>query len=218
MEKEIKILLADDHPVYREGLIKIIHKEKNLKVCYSIGNGNEAWELIKTKKPPVAILDISMPGTSGLEIAKKIFEDKLPTKPIILTMYTDEEYLEEAMQNEVHGYLQKNSTEFEIIDCINAVLNGAFYISKELVDNLIASRKNQKPKNEIEEVINKLTPAEKQILKLLSQNKTSSQIADELFLSFRTVQNHRNNISHKLGLSGYNKLLFFAIQHKNFFN
>jgi DNA-binding NarL/FixJ family response regulator len=218
MEREIKILLADDHPIYREGLIKIIEKEKHMKVYYSVGGGIEALEIIQKKKPSVAILDISMPGLSGLEIAKKIFLDKLATKPIILTMYTEEEYLEEAMQNEVHGYLLKNSTEFEIIDCINAVLSGAFYISKELVDNLIAIRKNQKSKNEIEELIMKLTPAEKQILKLLSQNKTSSQIAAELFISFRTVQNHRNNISHKLGFSGYNKLLLFAIQHKHLLN
>lgn len=215
MEKEIKILLADDHPVYREGLIRIIHKKKNLKVCYSIGNGNEAWELIKTKKTAVAILDISMPGLSGLEIASNIFEQNLSTRPIILTMYSDEEYFEEAMENEVHGYLLKNSTDVEIIDCINAVMKGSFFVSKELIDKMITNRKKPKPENDIVGQLKKLTPAEFQILKLISQNKTSAQIAGELFVSFRTVQNHRNNITHKLGLSGYNKLLLFAIENKN---
>ncbi len=215
MEKETKILVADDHPVYREGLIKIIHKEKHLKVCYSIGNGNEAWEIIKTKKPAVAILDISMPGLSGIQIAAKIFEQNLPTRPIILTMYSEEEYFEEAMESEVHGYLLKNSTDIEIIDCINAVMKGSFYVSKELVDSMILNRKKPKPENDITGMLKKLTPAEIQILKLISQNKTSAQIAGELFVSFRTVQNHRNNISHKLGLSGYNKLLLFAIENKN---
>lgn len=215
MEKEIKILLADDHPVYREGLIKIIHKEKNLKVCYSIGNGNEAWEILRTKKPDVAILDISMPGLSGLEIASRIFEQNLSTRPIILTMYSEEEYFEEAMEKEVNGYLLKNSTHIEIIDCINSVMKGSFYVSKELVDNMISSRRKNTPENQIAELLKKLTPTEVEILKLLSQNKTSAQIAGELFVSFRTVQNHRNNISHKLGLSGYNKLLLFAIENKN---
>ena len=156
-----------------------------------------------------------MPGLSGLEIASNIFEQNLSTRPIILTMYSDEEYFEEAMENEVHGYLLKNSTDVEIIDCINAVMKGSFFVSKELIDKMITNRKKPKPENDIVGQLKKLTPAEFQILKLISQNKTSAQIAGELFVSFRTVQNHRNNITHKLGLSGYNKLLLFAIENKN---
>ncbi len=215
MNKEIKIFIADDHPVFREGLTKIIQTEKNFKICGFAGNGTEAIEIIKTKKPDIAILDISMPGYSGLEIAKYIAENDLPTLPVILTMYNDEEYLEEAMENEVRGYLLKDSTPNEIVICLNTVIHGGYYISKELTDLLLKNRKVQLANDDLKHQMDLLTQTEKQILKLLSLNKTSVQISRELFVSFRTIQNHRINISKKLGLSGHNSLLLFAIEHKS---
>jgi DNA-binding NarL/FixJ family response regulator len=214
MNDEVKIFVADDHPIFREGLIKIIQQERHFKVCDSAGNGNTALEYIRAKKPKVAVLDISMPGLSGIEISKKIMEEKLSTLPIILTMYSDEEYLDAAMESGVKGYLLKDSTTHEIIDCIKTILQGGFYISKELTDYLIKNKKPQSNKNEILQQIEKLTPSERQILKLLSQNKTSTQIAEVMCLSHRTIQNHRMNICHKIGLCGHNKLLLFAIEHK----
>ena len=214
MSSTVKILLADDHPIFREGLRKIIQQEKSFMVIDSTGDGNQALEIIRKNKPDVAILDISMPGITGLKIAKVIADENLPTLPIILTMYSDEEYLDEAMENDVKGYLLKDTTTTEIIDCIKAVLQGGFYISKELTDYIIKNKKTKSSKNDILKQLEKLTPSEKQILKLISENKTSTQIAKELFVSFRTIQNHRMNISHKLGLCGHNKLLLFAIEHR----
>ncbi len=214
MSSTVKILLADDHPIFREGLRKIIQQEKSFMVIDSTGDGNQALEIIRKNKPDVAILDISMPGITGLKIAKVIADENLPTLPIILTMYSDEEYLDEAMENDVKGYLLKDTTTTEIIDCIKAVLQGGFYISKELTDYIIKNKKTKSSKNDILKQLEKLTPSEKQILKLISENKTSTQIAQELFVSFRTIQNHRMNISHKLGLCGHNKLLLFAIEHR----
>lgn len=214
MNEQVKIFLADDHPIFREGLIKIIEKEKSFKICESSGNGNDAIDYIRLKKPTIAILDISMPGLSGIEISKTIFKEGLETIPIILTMYNDEEYLDEAMDIGVKGYLLKDSTTHEIIDCIKTILQGGFYISKELTDYLIKNKKNKSGKDEILNKLAKLTSSERQILKLLSQNKTSTQIADEMCLSHRTIQNHRMNICHKIGLCGHNKLLLFSIEHK----
>ena len=214
MNKEIKIFLADDHPIFREGLIKIIQKEKSFRICGSAANGNEAMSFIRTKKPDVAILDISMPGLNGIDIAKLIKEEELNTFPIILTMYNDEEYLDSALENGVTGYLLKDSTLTEIIECIKAVINGGYYISKELQAYLINGKKQSVCKSDLVKMIDNLTPTERQILKLLSQNKTSSQIACELFVSYRTIQNHRMNISHKLGIAGHNSLLMFAIENK----
>lgn len=215
MKNEIKIFLADDHPIFREGLIKIIQMEKGFNVVNTAGDGNSALEIIRNEKPDVAVLDISMPGISGIEIAKVIASEEMSTLPIILTMYNDEEYLDEAMENGVRGYLLKDATTTEIIDCIKTIINGGFYISPELTDYLIKNKKNKSPKNEILAKLETLTPTERQILKLLSQNKTSNQIADEMFISFRTVQNHRSNIAHKIGLSGHNKLLLFSIEHRS---
>lgn len=214
MTEEIKIFVADDHPIFREGLIKIINKEKSFKIYDCAGDGNSALKYIRKTKPKIAVLDISMPGLSGLQISKTIMEEKLPTLPIILTMYNDEEYLDEAMENGVRGYLLKDSTTNEIIDCIKTVLQGGFYISKELTDYLIKNKKSKSSKNEILQQLEKLTASEKEILKLLAQNKTSNQIAEELCLSHRTIQNHRMNICHKIGLCGHNKLLLFAMEHK----
>ncbi len=215
MNNEVRILIADDHPIFREGLIKIIRQEKIFKVCNCTGDGNSALEIIRADKPDIAVLDISMPGLSGLEIARCILNDGLSTLPVILTMYNEEEYLDEAMENGVRGYLLKDSTSIEIVDCIKTILQGGFYISNELTSYLIKNNKNKSSKNEILEKLALLTPSEKQVLRLLSLNKTSSQIAEELFISSRTVQNHRMNISHKLGLSGHNKLLLFAIEYKS---
>lgn len=210
----IKILVADDHPIFREGLIKIIHREKNMRVIDCVGNGSEAAAYIRNANYDIAILDISMPGLTGLEIAKIIFNEKLRTYPIILTMYSNEEYLEEALENDVRGYLLKETTMDEIIDCIKTILNGGFYISKELTNYLIKNKNQKSSKKELNNLIDSLTQTEKQILKLLSENKTSGQIASELFVSVRTVQNHRTNIAHKLHLYGYNKLFLFALEHK----
>jgi len=215
MNNEVRIFLADDHPIFREGLINIIQQEKKFKVCNSAGDGNSALEIIRKEQPDVAVLDISMPGLSGLEIARQISVEGLSTLPVILTMYNEEEYLDEAMELGVRGYLLKDSTTTEIVDCIKSIIQGGFYISNELTSYLIKNKKNKSSKNEVLEKLESLTPAERQVLKLLSLNKTSTQIGDELFISSRTVQNHRMNISHKLGLSGHNKLLLFAIEYKS---
>jgi DNA-binding NarL/FixJ family response regulator len=161
MEREVKIFLADDHPIFREGLIKIIQQEKNFKICDCAGDGNTALEIIKKKKPHIAVLDISMPGLSGIEIAKIIMTENLSTHPIILTMYNDKEYLDEAMDNGVKGYLLKDSTVKEIINCIKIILDGGFYISKELIDHLIKNKKTKSSHDEIQTHIEKLTSTEK---------------------------------------------------------
>jgi len=214
MQKNITVFVADDHPLFRDGLIQILSKDISIEVIGFSGDGGESLEIIRQRKPLIAILDISMPNMSGLEIIKTLKAEKNPTLFIILTMYNDEEYLDEALDIGVNGYLLKSSTAVEVIECINSILNGGYYISKELRDYLIRGKKLKSSNPEIKDNLNRLTKTELHILKLLSENKTSTQIAEELFVSFRTVQNHRNNISMKLGLTGYNKLLFFVLEHK----
>lgn len=216
MSKEVKIFIADDHPIFREGLLKIIEKENSFKVIGSASSGTNAWEFIKQKKPAVVILDISMPGLNGLEVAKLIKENELDTYTVILTMYNDPEYLDTALENGVTGYLLKDSTLNEIIDCIKTVITGGYYISKELQEHLIHGAKIKHTRDDVINMMAALSPAEKNIMKLLSQNKTSMQIAKEMFISYRTVQNHRTNISNKLGIHGHNALLMFAVKIKSY--
>ncbi|NUN09094.1 MAG: response regulator transcription factor [Ignavibacteriaceae bacterium] len=213
MSKDIKIFIADDHPIFREGLIKILEREKGYRICGVAANGDEALASIIKLKPDIAILDISMPGLSGIEIAKKLKEIESATHPVILTMYNDEEYLEAALENGVTGYLLKDSTLTEIIDCIRSVLNGGYFVSRQLQSFLVSGTKHSSDREKTSKLLENLTPTERQVLRLLSQNKTSVQIAKEMFVSYRTVQNHRMNISHKLGITGHNSLLMFAIEN-----
>lgn len=210
---EKSILVADDHTLFREGIVRLLQLFPGYRVTDTAVNGNEAEEKIINSAPDIVFLDISMPVKSGIEVLKTIKDRNLKTLPVILTMFTDEEYLEDAMQNGAKGYLLKDSTLDEIGECLEAITNGRYFVSGKLTNHLINRMKSAKDTNP-ENFISRLTAQELQVLRLLSQNKTSTQIAGELFISYRTVQKHRQNISSKLGLEGYNRLLFFAQENK----
>ena len=178
------------------------------------GNGNEVIGKIKDLQPTISIIDISMPGMSGMEILRESQKERLTTEFIILTMYKDEEYFNEAMNLGVKGYILKDNAAKDLLNCLRTVSQGRHFICPEL-SNLLLERnaKMQSLKQKIP-ALEDLTPTEKKILRLIGQNKTSNEIAQELFVSIRTVQNHRNNIAQKLGLKGHHKLLQFAIENK----
>lgn len=209
--KQTTILIADDHPVIREGLAKIIEQDKNFRITAKAKDGAEAFRLIIEHQPELAILDISMPGKNGLDIIRETKEENLPTKFIILTMYSDEEYFNAAMDIGVKGYLLKDNAVGELLSCLKTVADGHHYICPAISEYLLKQNTTLKKTS----VFDNLTPTEIQVLKLISQNKTSKEIATELFISIRTVQNHRNNICHKLDLHGPNKLLEFALKNKS---
>ena len=215
--QKIKILVADDHPIFLEGINSIIRKNNDLEVVASFGNGTDALGGILELKPDIAVLDIDMPKMNGLEVAKKVYGTKLQTGIIILTIYKDEEYFNEAMDLGVRGYLVKDSIANELVECIENVLKGKHYISPVISDYLMTRRDREKAIGRERPELKDLTNAERNVLHLLADNKTSRQIADELFISERTVQNHRNNIAQKLNLKGPHKLLEFAIKNKNMF-
>jgi DNA-binding NarL/FixJ family response regulator len=211
MEKRIRIIVADDHPIVLEGLIKAIEAEEAFEIIAHSADGNETFELIKRHKPDIALLDISMPGKSGLDILKEIQHLGLNTRVVILTMYDDLEYFDTAMDLGAMGYLLKENAITEILHCLHTVYRGKHYICSEFVDALL-KRNRCAPTSDM---FQSLTPTECKILKLIAQNKTSRQISEALYISVRTVQNHRNNICQKLNLHGSNKLLQFALENKS---
>ena len=215
MNNKIKIIIADDHPIFRNGLRSIIERDIAFEILAEANNGNEAIDLILEHNPDIAILDINMPCKTGLEVAREIHNRKIKCDVVILTMYKDEEYFDEAMELSVKAYLLKDSISDEIIDCLKAVSQDDIFVSPEISKHLISRKKRKTKFIESHTGVDLLSPTEKHILKLLAENKTSQQISDELFISIRTVQNHRNNICIKLELKGYNKLLQFAIEHKS---
>jgi DNA-binding NarL/FixJ family response regulator len=203
----MKVLLADDHPFTLQGTKSYI-ESIGYKVIDTCSNGVAALNLIKLHSPDVAILDINMPGLDGLDVAKKVFENKLKTKVILLTMHKEMTIYKNAKQHNIYGYILKEHASTELEKCLLAIENGNRYVSECLQDDLIVD--NQKKITELTQ----LTLAERKIVTLIAEQKTSKQIAELLFLSEKTVEGHRTNIIEKLGLpKEKNTLLKWAIQH-----
>jgi DNA-binding NarL/FixJ family response regulator len=215
MEAEIRILIADDHPIFRKGLRDVIEAERGLKVVAEAGDGAAALEQIEALSPDVVILDIHMPKTSGFEVARGIRQRKLAVKIIFLTMYQDEDTFNEAMDVGVKGYVLKESAVTDIIGGVKTVVAGRHFISPSISTYLVNRGARSVSLAKGKPSINDLTPAERRILRLIAENKTSREIAEELFISYRTVENHRANICTKLELRGSHSLVKFAIEHKS---
>ncbi|MDP1675294.1 MAG: response regulator transcription factor [Bacteroidota bacterium] len=209
-----KIFIADDHPIFRKGLIEIISAEPGFEVVGECGDGITALKYIAEKKPDIALLDIQMPKMNGFDVLKKINELNLPTKVVFLTMHSEEDIFEKAMELGAKAYLLKESVTDDIVQCINNVLQGKFYVSGSISNYLFTLNNKLKTGNE-KSGLQKLTSTETKILKLIAEKKSSREIADILYISVRTVENHRNNICTKLDLHGANALLPFALENKH---
>jgi DNA-binding NarL/FixJ family response regulator len=208
------VLVADDHPVSREGLVRIIEREGKFSVVAQAGDGGEALKLIQQLRPDLAVLDISMPTMTGIEVVREAMKQELPTEFVIMTLYDDSRYFDAAMDAGVKGYLLKDSAVPELSLCLGAVADGKFYITPSMSKLMLDRRARIQALARSVPALDKLTPAEREVLRLLADNKTNKEIADELFTAVRTVENHRSHITAKLGLKGYNKLLIFAIEHR----
>lgn len=215
METEPRIIIADDHPFLRRGLRQTIEAESNIKVVAEAENGEIALAKIYEHEPDVVILDVDMPVKDGFEVARAIQERHLAVDVIFLTMHNSESLFNAALDLGVKGYVLKDSAMPEIIDCIKAVLSGRNYISPQLSTHLINRSNRADALSQDKPTLKDLTPAERNILRLIAGEKTSQQIANELFISIRTVDRHRANISSKLNLHGTNALVKFAVAHKS---
>jgi len=210
-----RVLIADDHPIFREGLVRIIERDKSFTIVGQCGDGGEALALIRELQPEIAILDISMPTMSGLDIARSAQKEGLSVNIVILTMYKDEKYFDAAMDVGVKGYVLKDGIATELVDSLRAISSGRYYISPVISELVIDRRQRLQSLAKATPALSGLTTAERNILKLLAENKTSREIANDLFVSVRTVENHRTHICNKLGIKGYNKLLQFALEHRS---
>jgi len=178
-------------------------------------DGEAAYQGARQLKPDVIILDVNMPGMDGFEVARKIRDANLPVKIVFLTMYKDPEMFNEALDLGARGYVLKNSALTEVVDCVREVSRGQHYISPLLSNFLLDRRDRAASFVKGKPSIRDLTPTELRILRLVAESKTSKEIAAELFISYRTVENHRANICQKLDLHGSNTLVKFALDHKS---
>jgi DNA-binding NarL/FixJ family response regulator len=215
MEDKLKILIADDHPIFRRGLREVMEEDAGLLIIGEAGNGLVALQQIEQLQPDIAVLDIDMPQLSGFEVVKELHRKNLPVKIIFLTMHRDEDLFNEALSLGARGYVLKDSAATEAVACIRTVAGGQHYISPVISTYLI--RRSERLAAFAQETagLSALTPAELRVLKLIATNKTSREIAAELFLSYRTVENHRANICQKLNLHGSHALVKFALEYKS---
>lgn len=206
-----RIVLAEDHALVREGIKKIVEDFADLQVVGEVGNGLQLLELLKTLAADLVVLDISMPGIPGIEATKEIKRRYPQIKILILTMHKKKEYLNDAIAAGVDGYLLKEDVGKELGSAIDKIRRGETYISP-LLSNELTSLFVQSRRVVPEKVEQPLTPREIEIVMLIAEGKSSREIADQLFLSFRTIQNHRTRIMRKLGLKKNTDLVKYAIQ------
>lgn len=211
MTDTIKIIIADDHPIFLKGLQEVIEEERNLKIVFRTGNGTDAIEQALAREVDIVILDIDMPGANGLQAADQILAAKPEVSVILLTMHKAKDAFLKALEIGVMGYVLKENAVVDIINAIASVLKHQPYISPEMSSFLLKqkSRVNNSPLAQLET----LTSSERKIMQLVARYLSTKEIADELFISEKTVSNHRMNISRKLQLSGKNSLLRFAIEN-----
>lgn len=209
----IKIFIADDHPIFRSGLRQLIETAPQLTVIGEAKDGAEAIERLLASPADVALLDIDMPKADGFEVLTALREKGLTLQFVFLTMHKDEQFLNAALDLGVKGFLVKDSAAEEVIDCIQTVVNGQEFISPQLTSFLLKRLRQTQEKPPQTSLLDQLTPTERKVLKLVAAYKTNKEIAAELFMGIRTVEQHRLNISEKLDLKGRHALLKFAAEN-----
>lgn len=215
MKKQINVLIADDHPIFRSGLRLMIEADALLKVAGEAEDGESALACIRTLQPDVAVLDIDMPPPDGMAVARRVQEERLPVELIFLTMHNEEEFLNAALDAGVKGFIVKDGAANELNACIKAVAVGKNFISPTLSGHLLKRRSKPDAPAAKRSAVNVLTVAERRVLLLISESMTNKEIAEKMFISVRTVEHHRSNICAKLNLTGKNALLTFALTHKS---
>jgi len=217
MKAEIRIMIADDHPIFRQGLRQVIETDPGLKIVAEADDGETTLERLPQSGAEILVLDVDMPNKDGFEVVKDIRSQRLPVGVIFLTMHKDERFFNAALDLGVKGYVLKDSAVSEIIGSIRAVAGGKEYVSPALTSFLLNRGRRATALAAEQPGLAQLTPTERRVLKLIAEYKTSKEVAEELCLSPRTIEHHRANICEKLAIKGTHALLKFAVAHQSEF-
>jgi two-component system, NarL family, response regulator NreC len=209
----VSILLADDHEIFRQGLEMLLGSQSDFIVIGQAKDGLEAVMLAEQLQPEVVVIDMLMPGLNGMDATVQIKQRSSGTKVIILSMHDDESYVLSALQNGACGYVLKESSTADLIQAVRSAISGQRFLSPSLSQRAIDVYINYAQK-QLTEAYTDLTSREKEVFHLSAEGLNNAQIADRLYLSVRTVETHRSNMMHKLGLHTQADLINYARQHK----
>ena len=210
--KKIRVLLADDHKILRESLVILLSRNEDIEVVGEAADGQEAYEKIMKLRPDIAVLDISIPHLNGIDLAFKLEQEAPEIKVVILTMHKSEEFVTKSLQAGVKGYVLKDNALEELIECIRTVYDDNVFLSNsvtKLVVQGFVSGLKEKDDMQTETI----SAREREVLQLLAEGQSNKDISAELNLSVKTVETHRANIMHKLGLKNIADLVLYAVRN-----
>jgi DNA-binding NarL/FixJ family response regulator len=210
----IKILIADDHTMFVDGIESILQAEDNFKVVGRCYEGNQVMDFVVKNAVDVILLDVNLPDMSGIDVCKEIVEKYPNVKILAISMFNEESYVSEILNNGAKGYILKNTGREELLKAINVVFGGSTYFSKEVTETIMKGLMNRrKASNKTTAEIPKISRREKEVLKLIVEEFTTQEIADKLFISLKTVESHRSNLLAKLNARNSAGLVRISIEN-----
>lgn len=208
--KKIKLIIVDDHKVVRAGIRLLFQTDKEVNIVGETENGEKAIELVKKLHPDVVITDVSMPNMSGIQLTKKLKEEHPNVKVLIISMHNDDDYIIDALEAGAMGYVTKDSNDDEIINAVHSISNDKMYYGSSISDVFAKKILNQ---NKSASEIEKLTERELEVLELIVLGMSNKEIANKLFVSKRTVDNHRTNCMRKISANNTADIVRIAYQN-----
>lgn len=206
----IRVLLADDHTIVRQGLVSILAGSGDCQVVAEAADGAEALELARSTSPDVAVVDLGMPRLSGLEVVRRIHEELPRTRVLVLTMHEEEEYVLHLVRAGAAGYLVKDSAASELLEAVRALRDGRTYFGQHAAK--VLAEQYLRPGGPPEDPYGALTPREREVLHLVADGKTTKEVAQSLGISPKTAENHRTRLMEKLGVHNTAELVRYAVR------
>lgn len=206
-----KILIADDHRLFRDGLKALLEKQTDMQVVGETANGIATVKTTLEKKPDIVLMDISMPELNGIEATRQIIESRPDTKVIVLSMHSDQRYILECLKVGAVGYILKDCPTEELLTAIRAVANNQVYLSRKITESVVRDYINLN-KGGSSQVFAVLSPREREVLQLLAEGKSTKEIAEKLNVSVKTIETHRKQIMDKLNMRSIAELTKYAIR------
>ncbi len=209
----IRVIIADDHHLVRQGIRMILERAEDIQVVAEAEDGSQAVDLVRQHQPDVLVTDMAMPRLNGIQAMQQLKAARLPTRIIVLSMYSDITLVQQSLQEGAVGYLLKSSVSEELLIAVRAAMRGETYLNPEIARQVIESSFSGELATAAQNPLDRLTPREVEVLKLVAEGHTNREIAHELNISTKTVEKHRANLMEKLDLHDLTGLIRFALKN-----